>query len=155
MTYAVTGLPIETFRPLFGLSDEHLAAHGIVRKTVDAHPGYPCRITLQDAQVGDTVLLMNFESHAVRTPFRSAYAIYVNETAGETLRTVGEIPPVFQGRTIALRIFDADGMLIGAELAKGAAIDEAVRVTFQNPEAAYIHAHNAAAGCFAARIERA
>lgn len=155
MTYAVTGLPLEDFRPLFALSDDELAARGVIRRTVDATPGYPCRVSLRDAAPGDTVLLMNYESHSARTPFRSAYAIYVSEAAKETLRVIDALPPVFHGRTIALRVFDAGGMLIGAELAQGEAIDTAIRHAFETPEAAYIHAHNAAQGCFAALIERA
>ena len=154
MTYAVTGLPLDDFRPLFALSDADLAARGVIRKTADAKPGYPCRITLRDAEPGDTVLLLNFESHSVDTPYRSAYAIYVNEMADETVRIVDKVPPVFRGRPIALRIFNADGMLIGADLARDEAIDGAIRSAFENPQAAYIHAHNAAHGCYAARIDR-
>ena len=155
MTYAVTGLPLDEFRPLFALSDQDLAARGVIRKTADSKPGYPCRITLRDAEPGDTVLLMNFESHSVATPYRSAYAIYVNESADETVRTVDAVPQVFQGRPIALRIFNDEGMLIGADLAREEAVDGAIRRAFENPRAAYIHAHNAAHGCYAARIDRA
>ena len=154
MTYAVTGLPLEDFAPLFGLSDAVLAERGIIRRTADAKPGYPCRITLQDAEPGDTLLLMNFESHSADTPYRSAYAIYVNETATATARLADALPQVMAKRPIALRIFSADGMLIGADLATGDALDAAIRRAFDNPAAAYIHAHNAAHGCFAARIDR-
>lgn len=155
MTYAVTGLPLDPFRPLFSLSDEDLAARGVIRKTADAKPGYPCRVSLCDAEPGDTVLLMNFESHSADTPYRSSYAIYVNEQAAATAQSIDELPPVFRGRPIALRIFDAQGMLIGAELARDEAIDAAIRRAFETPQAAYIHAHNAAHGCYAARIDRA
>jgi hypothetical protein len=155
MTYAVTGLPLDDFRPLFALSDEALAARGVIRRTADHKPGYPCRITLRDAEPGESVLLLNFESHSVATPYRSAYAIFVREAAGQTERLVGEMPSVFKGRPIALRIFSADGMLIGADLARDEALDAAIRKAFDDPRAAYIHAHNAAHGCFAARIDRA
>ena len=33
-------------------------------------------------------------------------------------------------------------------------LPDAIRDLFANPAIAYIHAHNAADGCFAARIER-
>lgn len=154
MTYAVTGLPLEDFAPLFGLSDAVLAERGIIRRTADAKPGYPCRITLQDAEPGDTLLLMNFESHDADTPYRSAYAIYVNEAATATACLADALPQVMEKRTMALRVFNAAGMLIGAELAAGDALDPAIRRTFDNPDAAYIHAHNAAHGCFSARIDR-
>ena len=154
MSYVVSGLPLETFQPLFGLSDAELAERGIVRRTADTKPGYPCRITLRDAEPGDTLLLLNFESHSAATPYRSAYAIFVNEAAQAATRLEDELPPVLQGRPIALRIFDADGMLIGADLARDEALDPAIRRAFDNPAAAYLHAHNAAHGCFAARIDR-
>jgi len=45
-------------------------------------------------------------------------------------------------------------MLISAELALADDVDAAIGRQFANPEAAYLHAHNAAYGCFAARIDR-
>ena len=155
MTYAVTGLPLDDFSPLFALSDEALAARGVIRKTADYAPGYPCRITLRDAQPGESVLLLNFENHSVDTPYRSAYAIFVREAAEATAQLVDDMPPVLLGRPIALRIFDVEGMLISADLARDEALDAAIRKAFDDPRAAYIHAHNAAHGCFAARIDRA
>lgn len=154
MSYVISGLPLETFQPLFGLSEAELSERGVVRRTADAKPGYPCRITLRDAEPGDTLLLLNHESQSAPTPYRSAYAIFVNETAQAAAQTIDELPPVLQGRPIALRIFDAEGMLIGADLARDEALDAAVRQALLNPKAAYLHAHNAAHGCFAARIDR-
>jgi hypothetical protein len=45
-------------------------------------------------------------------------------------------------------------MMIDADLASGAAIEPAVLRLLDNRRASYIHAHNAARGCYAARIER-
>ena len=154
MSFVVTGLPVETFSQLFGLSPRALARRGAVRVTAEPGGRYPCRVTLADAAPGDTLLLVNHESHSVATPYRSAYAIYVNETAKESLRFEDELPPVLRGRPIALRVFDKEGMLIGAQLALHDDVREAVERAFSDPEAAYIHAHNAAAGCYAARIDR-
>jgi len=136
------------------MNEEALAARGIVRKTADAKPGYPCRITLEDAEPGDSVLLMNYESHKVETPYRSAYAIYVTQGAAETGVFKDEIPPVMKGRPIALRIFSEDGMLIGADLVVSGDLEGAIERAFGNEKAGYIHAHNAAHGCFSARIDR-
>ena len=155
MTFAITGLPVDTFRPLFGLDDAALAARGVIRHTAGADGRYPCRITLQDAAPGDTLLLLNYEDHAAATPYRNAYAIFVNETATETQRLVDEIPEVLRGRPIALRVFDETGIKIAAELVLDDTLHEAIERQFANPEVSYIHAHNAAHGCFAARIDRA
>lgn len=154
MSYVVTGLPIDAFQPLFGLPDAELAERGIVRRMATTQPGFPCRITLEDAAPGDSLLLLNYESHGADTPYRSAYAIFVNESARSTTRMVDRLPAVFENRPIALRIFDVDGMLIAADLPRGDEIDAAIRRAFDDGQAAYIHAHNAAHGCFAARIDR-
>jgi hypothetical protein len=154
MSYVINGLPVAEFAPLFGLSDEVLAERGVIRRIATAKPGFPCRITLEDAEPGDSLLLLNYESHSADTPYRSSYAIFVNETAEATAQTVDSLPAVFKNRPMALRIFNAEGMLIGADLARGEETDAAIRRAFENADAAYIHAHNAAHGCFSARIDR-
>jgi hypothetical protein len=156
MSFTIAGLDPQTFAPLFDLSDETLKARGVIRKTATSKPGFPCRITLQDAEPGESVLLLNYESHKAQTPYRSAYAIYVREGAHEAARYADELPPVFMGRPIALRIFDAEGSLIGADLVlANGDVKAKIEAAFSKPETAYIHAHNAAHGCFAAEIRRA
>lgn len=154
MAYRIEGLAQEAFAPLFGLSDTALAARGAIRVTADAKPGFPCRVTLQDAEPGERLILLNHVSNDVPTPFRSAYAIYVREAAETAASYVDKLPPVFEGRTLSLRGFAADGMLKSALLAVPGEADGAIRTLFDRPEIAEIHAHNAAAGCFAARVVR-
>ena len=155
MTYRISGLSPEPFRALFGASDEVLADAGAMRVRATASKGFPCRITLEDAAEGESLLLLNHEDHAAATPFRSSYAIYVRECAGEAMVLEDALPPVFEGRPIAFRAFDAEGMLRGASLALAGDADARIRELFDRPEIAYIHAHNAAHGCFAARVDRA
>lgn len=153
MAFQITGLTPDLFKPLFDLSHAALAERGVQRKTVDANPGYPCRITLEDAPVGESVLLMNYESHAVSTPYRHAFAIYVREHAQEAARFENTLPPVMRGRPIALRLFDTEGQLVGADLfLDELAGVEAINRALANPDVSYIHAHNAKHGCFAAEI---
>lgn len=155
MSYTITGLDPAEFNPLFGLTDEELKSKGVIRKRADAKPGYPCRVTLEDAEPGETVLLLNYESHKADTPYRNAYAIYVREHKSEAATYKNELPPVLTDRPIALRIFNEDGTLIGADLSLGQGdLDDKIENAFANPQAAYIHAHNAAHGCFAAEIRR-
>lgn len=154
MSFVVSALPVAAFQPLFGLPDETLAQRGIVRRTVDG-PGSPCRITLEDAQPGETVLLMNYEHQPADTPFRSRHAIFVREGASERSFAPGEIPPAFAARAfLSLRAFDADGMMIDADITPTAELSEAIDRLLANPDAAYLHAHYAGAGCYAARIDR-
>ncbi|RAK55714.1 DUF1203 domain-containing protein [Phenylobacterium soli] len=156
MSYVITGLPIEDFRPLFGLSDAELAGRGIQRHTATADHGYACRLTLQDAKTGDTLLLLNFEHQPADTPFRASHAIFVNESAAETARYVDAPAPVLTSRPyISLRAFDAAGMMTDGVVAPGPEVEPAIESMLADPNVAYIHAHYAGRGCYAARIDRA
>ncbi|HVN02754.1 MAG TPA: DUF1203 domain-containing protein [Caulobacteraceae bacterium] len=154
MSFSVSGLPVEVFQPLFGLDEAALAARGIVRYVAQPGDRCPCRITLEDARPGESVLLLNHRHHDVATPYRSDYAIFVNESALATRRAEGELPPVLKNRPIAVRAYSADGTLLGAELALDNDVETVIERSFADPEVAYLHAHNAAHGCYAARIDR-
>ena len=154
MSYRIEGLSREPFEPLFHLSDDELAARNARRVVADRKPGFPCRITLEDAEPGERLILTNYVSHDAATPYRTAYAIYVREAAAEPASYVDELPPLLRGRPLSLRGFDRDGMLRGALLALPGEADGKIRELFERPEIAAIHAHNAAYGCFAAKIER-
>jgi len=155
MTYKITGLEPSQFAHLVGLSDEELARHNAVRVTADKDRGFPCRVTLEDAHAGDSLILLHHTSHDVATPFRSAYAIYIRESADTPAHFEDRIPPVFEGRPLGLRGFGADGNLKNALLALPGEADAKIRELLADPAIAYIDAHNAAHGCFAARVERA
>jgi len=155
MSFVVSALPVAPFQPLFALSDAELAGRGIVRRTVEG-PGAPCRVTLADAEVGETVLLLNYEHQPADTPFRSRHAIFVREGAADTAFAPGEIPPVFRARKfLSLRAFDEAGMMVDADLVATAELDGAIPRLLADPQVAYLHAHYAGAGCYAARIDRA
>jgi Protein of unknown function (DUF1203) len=154
MTYRITGLDPAPFRPLFGLSDTELRARSAVRIIVDAKPGAPCRISLVDAEVGSAMLLVNHVSHDHPGPYRAAHAIFVREGEEAVGDFIDAIPPVFAPRVLSLRGFDADGMMLDAQLAQPGAAEDGILRLFANPAIAIIHAHNAVRGCFAAKVER-
>ena len=152
MTYRIIGLDPTPFRPLFALSDEELEERGMKRMTVTSDR-FPCRISLVDRPIGEQVILLNHVSHDVANPYRSSHAIFVAEGA-EQAQFVDEAPPVFEPRVLSLRGFDSDGMMSDALITQPGEADEGIRRLFADPNIAYIHAHNAARGCFSARIER-
>ena len=154
MTYRITGLDPQPYKPLFGLSDDELAERGIVRRTV-TDSTFPCRVSLTDRDVGEQVLLLNHVSHDIANPYRASHAIFVTETDQEPAEYVDEVPPVFVPRVLSLRGFDKDGMMADAILTQPGEADAGIRKLFANPEIVTIHAHNATRGCFSARIERA
>jgi hypothetical protein len=154
MTYRITGIDPAPYRHLYGLSDQELAAQGIVRMTVSAKPSFPCRVSLTDRDLGEHVLLLNHVSHDVAGPYRASHAIFVTEGAEKAAEFVDEVPPVFTPRVLSLRGFDPVGMMVDAILTQPGEADTGIRKLFDNPAIETIHAHNATRGCFSARIER-
>jgi len=154
MTYRITGLDPEPFRPLFAFPDEELERRGMRRMTVTDN-GFPCRVSLVDRPVGEQVILLNHVSHDIANPYRASHAIFVTEGEDQAADYLDEVPPVFEKRILSLRGFDADGMMADALLAQPGEADEGIRKLFANPAIQTIHAHNATRGCFSAKIERA
>jgi Protein of unknown function (DUF1203) len=155
MSFRIIGLPAEHFAHLFDLSNDELAARGAVRRLADARtPGYPCRVSLTDSQEGDELLLLNYEHHPVQSPYRMRFAVYVRR-GEETYDAVDEVPEQLRRRTLAVRSFDANDMMVDWELVDGRQLIAGIERLLAAPRAAYLHIHFAAAGCYAARVVRA
>jgi hypothetical protein len=156
MHFEIRGLDPAPFHALYGLSEEALAIKGARRVIADRSPGYPCRITLEDAIQGESLILINHVSHDAPTPYRSAFAIFVREGAEAPACYRDELPPVMRKRPIALRQYSEAGDLVGASLCLDAESAETeIKKALAKPQVALLHAHNAMHGCFAAAIYRA
>jgi hypothetical protein len=155
MDFRITGLPVAQFVPLFGLAEPRLSAQGVIRCIADHYPGFPCRVSLRDAAIGDSVLLLNYEHLNVSGPYRSRHAIYVGEYAVESRPAVNQVPDVLRIRLMSVRAFDNGGLMVDADVVEGTSVHQLINRYLDNPQVAYLHLHNAKRGCFAARAERA
>jgi hypothetical protein len=155
MPFRIVALPAEPFAPLFALDDEALRARLARRVVADCTPGFPCRVSLIDAALGETLILVNHLHHDAATPFRASHGVYVREGAEPCRADVGEVPVLLRSRTLSLRGFDAEGMLVAADLAEGCDLENAIATMFADAAVSAIHLHFAKPGCYAARVERA
>jgi Protein of unknown function (DUF1203) len=155
MAFQITGLDAAPFRRFYGLSDDELRSFGVKRLIAHEKPGFPDRVELRDVEEGEALLLLNYVHQPADTPYKSSHAIFVREWAETSYRAIDEIPNVLQIRPISLRAFDASGEMVDADLTTGDGLKPTIARLFDNPEAAYIHAHYAKRGCYAARIDRA
>ena len=154
MSYRITGLSPEPFRHLFGLPDAELAARGVQRWTATPGSRLPDRIEVRDAEPGETLLLLNHEHQPAATPYRASHAIFVREGATAAYSRDNEIPEAMRSRMLSLRAFDAAHLMVDAELVDGREAEAAIARLFAQPGVAYLQAHYATRGCYAARIER-
>ncbi|WP_158912786.1 DUF1203 domain-containing protein [Caulobacter sp. S45] len=155
MAYRVRGLDPDQFAHLFGLSDEGLAKLGARRRLVADGEGIPDRIGVRELQGGETAILLNYVHQPADTPYRASHAIFIAEGAGAPCDLVDAIPDQMQGKMISIRAFGANHELASADLAVGAELPPIIARFFDNPDVAYLQAHYARPGCYAARIERA
>ncbi len=154
-TFRITGLPAASFTHLFALDDDELAARGAKRYVADAKPGFPDRVELRDLDIGERAILLNYVHQDAATPYRASHAIFVREGTSQTYDRINEVPDVLRVRTLSLRAFDAAGMMVDADLVEGTELEPSIARMFADSSVAYIHAHYAKPGCFAARIDRA
>jgi len=155
MRFRIQGLPAIEFAPLFSMSDAELAGHNAVRRIADNRErGYPCRVSLTDSRPGDELILVNYEHHAVASPYRMRFAIYVRP-GEKQFDAVDEVPDYFRGRTLAVRAYDKAGMMAGWELVEGDALEGVIEKLLAEARVSYLHIHFAAPGCYAARVEHA
>lgn len=155
MNFRITGLAPGPFRRFFGLPDEALAALGIKRYRVESYPGFPDRIEMKDADIGQSVLLLNHVSQPARSPYRASHAIFIREGATQTYDAINQVPDVMRIRLLSLRAFSEDGMMLDAEVVEGQFMEQVIERLLANPAVSYLHVHNAKRGCYSGRVDRA
>lgn len=154
-SFQIAGLDHEQFEHLFKLSDEELKAHGAMRCIATESPGFPCRISLEDAQTGDELLLLPFVHQPASSPYRASGPIFVRNGSKKRSLGPGEVPKYVSSRLMSVRAYDSANMIVAATVCEGVNTGREIEGHFDNTEVAYIHLHNAKRGCFSARVERA
>ncbi|MEO8310757.1 MAG: DUF1203 domain-containing protein [Caldimonas sp.] len=153
-SFQIVGLSPGPFEPLYSLSAEELAARGIRRIRAATDSGYPCRVSLVEAEAGDELLLLPFEHQPGNSPYRASGPIYVRVGARQRVIAAGEVPELVRRRQISLRAYDADHMIVNAEVCDGEAVGAEIERQLADPLVRYLHLHNAKRGCFSCRVER-
>jgi len=155
MSYIVSGLQSAPFAPLFGLDDHTLAERGIRRMTAPQDGLYPCRVTLADVPAGTNVLLLSYPHQPAHTPYRAEGPIFVTEGPADTVVARDEVPLMMVKRILSVRAYDADDMIVDADVVDGTEADALFRRYLARTEVAYLHVHLARRGCYAGRVDRA
>ncbi len=148
-------LKIEQFEGFFDLSNEALLANNATWVTVDEKPGFPCRVSLEDAEVGERVLALTFMHHNAPSPYRSSGPIFVRETAQTAACTINEIPVMLHHRLLSIRAYNSAGFMIDAKVVPGMDLEQTIRTIFENSQVEYQQIHNANPGCFNCTVRRA
>ncbi len=155
MTFQIHALPKSDFERLFSLSDQELKARNIHRMIADSAPGFPCRVSLQDAEIGEELLLLNYQHLSGQTPYASSHAIYVRKGAQEARLAVGQVPKALSRRLLSVRGFDSENLMIAADVVDGEELSQKLISMLEASDIAFVHIHHAKQGCYAAKATRA
>lgn len=153
--FQMNALPIERFGSLLKQSDEELRTIGARRMVVDKKPGYPCRVSLSDAEPGEDVLLVPFTHHDVASPYRASGPIFVRVNAQTINLEVDEIPTMLRSRLLSIRAYDAAAMMVAADVVEGDELEKHIWRLFGDTRVDYMHLHNARPGCYNCEVRRA
>ena len=99
--------------------------------------------------------MMGCEHLPARSPYRARHAIYVARGSTRAFDAIGQVPETILSRLVSVRAFDADDMMVDAEVLPGTEAAELFRRYLDNDKVSYLHVHNARRGCYAARVDRA
>lgn len=154
MSFQIVPLERSAFADLFDLTDAQLAQHRARRLIAEPDSGLPCRVSLEDAIAGETVLLVNYTHHETDTPYRASHAIVVRQDAQTAQLAPGEIPAAISNRLISVRLFDAPGNIVGSDVLPGGEISAFLSAGLAQETVAFAHLHYARNGCFAAKAVR-
>src|SRR5438093_3167217 len=134
-------------------SDDH-GNVGIQPTRTDEPRALPCRVCLEEASVGEELLLFSYSPFERPVPYRNVGPIFVHASGCKPYDRPAIVPDLMRRRLLALRGYDAEHRMIECDIVEGAVLESLIERFFANPAVAYIHAHNARAGCFLCRIER-
>ena len=155
MSFQVSALPMDEFAPLFALDDAELEARGGRRYLADSIPGFPCRVSLEDAALGESLVLIPFTHQPADSPYRASGPIFVREDARQASPRPGEVPELLRLRLLSVRAYDSNSLMLDADVVDGKALEPAIERLFSDPRIAYLHVHFARPGCYACRVDRA
>lgn len=154
-TFQILALDPAPFAHLFEASAEQLERIGARLCVVDAVPGFPCRVSLQDAPAGETVLLLPFVHHDVAGPYRASGPIFVRRDVARATLAAGEVPAMLRHRQLSLRAYDRHGEMLDATVAAGDGLESVLGILMADARVSYVDIHNAKPGCFNCRAIRA
>jgi len=153
-SFQIVGISAEPFLSLFDLPDADLAKLRVRRVFADGKPGFPCRASLVDAEVGEELLLLPYEHQPAASPYRASGPIFLRRGAQQRILEPGHVPEYVSLRLISLRAYDSSDMIIGADACEGESVSLAIERLFADPSVRYIHLHNAKRGCFSCLVKR-
>ena len=151
--FKITALE-NTFNHLFEMDETYLAKKGALKMIVDSKPGFPCRVTLEDAEIGEEVILLPYKHHNTPSPYQACGPIFIRKNAVKAELRTNEIPKMLRHRLLSIRAYDKQGIMLNAKTSNGEILEVTIEDLFSNDAIEYLHIHNSGPGCYNCQINR-
>ncbi len=152
--FQVSNLSRDRFEELLDLDDEGLKQHGVQRHVADRKPGFPCRVSLKDAEPGEPVILLSFQHQPADSPYRASGPIFIRQSAVDACLSPGTVPELLRARLLSVRAYDSLGSMRDCDVVEGRDVETLVARFFDDDRVDYLHVHSARPGCYLCRIDR-
>jgi len=143
-----------SLQPISAAAAHELRELGGAIYVADEKPGFPCRQCLLDAEIGDELILVSHDPFTTDTPYRSASPIFLHREPCRPPVSLQELPEQLTCRTLSVRAFNAEAMMIDAAIIDGKALEQTLTELFEDMASSSIHIHNADRGCWATSVKR-
>jgi len=115
----------------------------------------PCRRCLRNAETGDALILAPYDPFTLETPYAGEGPVFVHAEGCSAHRLLpGAVSEQVFGRVLSVRAYDAEAMLLNAEVMAGEQLAARAPALLETP-GSFLHVHFAGPGCFAFRVDPA
>ena len=154
VNFQVRSLTSSEFEDYFKLSKEALKANEAALVIANAKPGFPCRVSLQEAEIGEEVLLINYRHHQAPSAYAASGPIFVRKGVSTAQMTENELPPILAHRQLSIRAYGHGGHMMKSRVVSGKQLRKVILQLFEDNKVTYLQVHNAGPGCFNCQIDR-
>lgn len=133
---------------LWQLSKTELATQNAQRIEVGSKPSYPCRISLEDAEIGETVIGVPYTFNKSKSFYQASGPIFMRQNVSPYRSKRGHVPTMLLSRLLSLRSYCVDGYLQTAEVIPGNKLADYLAEPERFSTTHYVHIHNARTGCY-------
>lgn len=148
-TFRVEAIPADEVDRLRERRTDDVGNALVVRRDAARHQ---CRSCLRLTEPWEGYLAVSYAPMPGSHPFVERGPVYVHERRCEPYRDVERYPAEFPREAVVLRAYGETDEIEDARLVLDTPVEEVIRQLFANPDVRYLHARNAAYGCFMFRI---
>lgn len=152
--FQIKAIAYESVQHLFSLNASQLKAMDAVKMTVNENPGFPCRVSLKDAEIGEEVMLFSYDHLDAKSPYKAKSPVFIRKNALTANLRINEVPVMLRHRLLSVRAFDQQRMMINAQTTPGDQLETTIQELFNDKKVQFLQIHNAGPGCYNCQVER-